>query len=155
MSAPDVDTVRRLFERFDRDGLDLALELISEDFVVEVPGSMSAEPDVYRGHDGARRYFAGFDGLMEEVRFEPIELVEHRGAVIVWLRLSGRVHVRIGLHARDLAVRQPRDHGGVLIDLYAAGGPAAREPQPDDHGAAVLDELDRLEADLLHQAVEA
>ncbi|MEA2377915.1 MAG: hypothetical protein QOK00_254 [Thermoleophilaceae bacterium] len=90
MNASDVDTVRRLFERFNRDGLDLALELISEDFVGEVPGSMSAEPDVYQGHDGARRYFAGFDGLMEEVRFEPIELVEHGGAVIVWLRLSGR-----------------------------------------------------------------
>ena len=36
--------------------------------MVEVPGSMSAEPDVYEGHAGARRYFAGFDGLIDEVR---------------------------------------------------------------------------------------
>jgi ketosteroid isomerase-like protein len=90
MSESTSETVRRLFERFERDGLEPALDLISEDFVVEVPGSMSAEPDVYKGHDGARRYFAGFDGLMEEVRFEPIEMVEQGGALIVWLRLSGR-----------------------------------------------------------------
>jgi ketosteroid isomerase-like protein len=90
MSESSAATVRRLFERFDPDGLESALELISEDFVAEVPGSMSAEPDVYEGHDGARRYFAGFDGLIEDVRFEPIEFVEHGDAVIVWLRLTGR-----------------------------------------------------------------
>jgi ketosteroid isomerase-like protein len=121
MSAPDVDTVRRLFERFDRDGLDLALELISEDFVVEVPGSMSAEPDVYRGHDGARRYFAGFDGLMEEVRFEPIELVEHRGAVIVWLRLSGRGA------ASGIEV----DQHAAVVTWLADGKVTRMEPYPD------------------------
>jgi ketosteroid isomerase-like protein len=90
MSESSAATVRRLFERFDPDRLESALELISEDFVAEVPGSMSAEPDVYEGHDGARRYFAGFDGLIEDVRFEPIEFVEHGDAVIVWLRLTGR-----------------------------------------------------------------
>jgi ketosteroid isomerase-like protein len=86
----NVDVVRELFDRFGGDGLESALELISEDFVVEVPGSLSAEPDVYEGHAGARRYFAGFDGLMEDVRFEAIDLVEEGDAVIVWLRLSGR-----------------------------------------------------------------
>jgi ketosteroid isomerase-like protein len=90
MSESSAATVRRLFERFDPDRLESALELISEDFVAEVPGSMSAEPDVYEGHAGARRYFAGFDGLIEDVRFEPIEFVEHGEAVIVWLRLTGR-----------------------------------------------------------------
>jgi ketosteroid isomerase-like protein len=90
MTESSSETVRRLFERFERDGLESALDLISEDFEVEIPGSMSAEPDVYRGHDGARRYFAAFDGLMEEVRFEPLEFVEHGDALIVWMRLAGR-----------------------------------------------------------------
>ncbi len=90
MDRSNVDVVRELFDRFGGDGLESALELISEDFVVEVPGSLSAEPDVYEGHAGARRYFAGFDGLMENVRFEAIDLVEEGDAVIVWLRLSGR-----------------------------------------------------------------
>ena len=90
MDESAVATVREVFERFSRDGLEHALELVAEDFVVEVPGSLSAEPDVYEGHDGARRYFAGFDGLMEDVRFEAIDIVDHGDAVIVWLRLSGR-----------------------------------------------------------------
>jgi ketosteroid isomerase-like protein len=90
MNESSLATVHRLFERFEPEGLDAALELISEDFVVEIPGSMSAEPDVYEGHDGARRYFAGFDGLIEGVRFEPLEFIEEADVVIVWLRLTGR-----------------------------------------------------------------
>ena len=29
---------------------------------IEIPPDLSAEPDVYLGHEGVRRYFAGFDG---------------------------------------------------------------------------------------------
>jgi ketosteroid isomerase-like protein len=121
MSESAVATVSQLFERFGRDGLEQALELLSEDFVVEVPGSLSAEPDVYEGHDGARRYFAGFDGLMEDVRFEPIEIVDHGEAVIVWLRLSGRGA------ASGIEVEQ---HAAVVN--WVEGGKVTRmEPYPD------------------------
>ena len=74
MGESDVDVVRQMFERFSGSGLESALELISENASFEVPGDMSAEPDVYEGHDGARRYFAGFDGLIEDVRFEALEV---------------------------------------------------------------------------------
>jgi ketosteroid isomerase-like protein len=84
------ETVRRLYERVNEGGVEAAIDLIAEDFVATVPASMSAEPDVYRGHDGVRRYFAGFEGLMEDVRFEPLEFVEEGDAVIVWIRFSGR-----------------------------------------------------------------
>jgi ketosteroid isomerase-like protein len=110
MSESRVETVRLLFERFDSTGLERALELISEDFVAEVPGSLSAEPDVYEGHDGARRYFAGFDGLMEDVRFEPIDIFEEGDAVIVLLRLSGRGAVSgIEVEQRAAVVTWVRD----------------------------------------------
>ena len=71
-------------------GLEPALELISEDFVVEIPGSMSAEPDVYGATTARGATSPAFDGLIEDVRFEPIEFVEEGDAVIVWLRLTGR-----------------------------------------------------------------
>jgi ketosteroid isomerase-like protein len=90
MSESTVETVRRLFERLDDGGVEAAIDLISEDFVAEVPPSMSAEPDVYEGHDGVRRYFAGFDDLIEDVRFEPIEFFDHGDVVLVWMRVSGR-----------------------------------------------------------------
>jgi ketosteroid isomerase-like protein len=121
MSASSVEIVRRLFERFDRDGLDRALELVAEDFVVEVPGSMSAEPDVYEGHEGARRYFAAFDGLIDDVRFEPLELFDEGEAVIVALRLSGRGSVS-GIEVEQRAAVVTRvEHGKVT----------RMEPHPD------------------------
>jgi len=114
-------TVRRLFELFGRDGLEPALELISEDFVSVVPGSMSAEPDVYVGHDGARRYFAGFEGLVEQVRFEPLEIVEHGDVLIVSLRLSGRGA------ASGIEVEQQ-----AAVNVWVKDGKVTRmEPHPD------------------------
>ena len=98
--------------------------LISEDFVGEVPGSMSAEPDVYKGHDGARRYFAGFDGLIEDVRFEPIEFVEQGDAVIVWLRLTGRGA------ASGIEVEQ---HAAVVT--WVKDGKSHRDAAPPGHGS--------------------
>ena len=56
-----------------------------------VDGEMSAEPDVYRGHEGVRRYYAGFDGLIEDLRYQPLEFEQHGvGSVTVWIRFTGR-----------------------------------------------------------------
>jgi ketosteroid isomerase-like protein len=90
MGESNVDLVRAAFERFDFDDPEPVLELLSEDFVSEIPSSMSAEPDVYVGHEGVRRYLRAFDGLLEDVRFEPLEMLEEGGRVIVVLRLIGR-----------------------------------------------------------------
>jgi ketosteroid isomerase-like protein len=86
----NVDVVRRLFERFAEGGIEPALEGIHEDVLIEIPADMSAEPDVYRGHDGARRYFAGFDGMIENVRYEAIEVKPCGDQVIAHTKLSGR-----------------------------------------------------------------
>lgn len=125
MTASNVEIVRSLFDRFGRDSVAGALELLSEDFVVVIPPSMSAEPDVYEGHDGALRYFGGFDGLLEDVRFEPLELVEEGDAVIVWLRLAGR-GVASGIEVEQFAA--------TLVGV--ADGKVTRiEPYPDVEAA--------------------
>jgi ketosteroid isomerase-like protein len=90
MAESSLDLVRELFERFNSGDRDSVLELLAEDFIAEVPPSMSAEPDVYQGHEGALRYFQGFEGLMEDVRFEPVEFHEHGDTPIVELLLVGR-----------------------------------------------------------------
>ena len=51
-----------------------------ENIVIEIPPELSAEPDTYQGHDGVRRYFAGFDGMIEDVRYEAARA--HRGAAM-------------------------------------------------------------------------
>ena len=82
--------VRRLFQRFEEGGIEAALEGMDEELVIEIPPELSAEPDDYHGHDGARRYFAGFDGMLEDVGYEAIELIPAGERVIAHIRLSGR-----------------------------------------------------------------
>jgi ketosteroid isomerase-like protein len=82
--------VRLLFERFAEGGIEPALEGLSEELVIEIPADMSAEPDTYHGHEGARRYFDGFDGMIEDLRYEPLELIPVGEDVLAHVRLSGR-----------------------------------------------------------------
>jgi ketosteroid isomerase-like protein len=90
VSRSNVEVVQQLFERFAEGGIEPTLELFSEDVVIEIPPDMSAEPDEYHGHDGVRRYFAGFDGMIEDVRYEAIELTPVGDRVLAHVRLSGR-----------------------------------------------------------------
>jgi ketosteroid isomerase-like protein len=90
MPDSDVDVVRELLDRVNSGDRERLYELISEDFVSEVPPSLSAEPDVYRGHDGVRRYFEGFEGMIDDVRFDVVELHEVGDQVIADLVLKGR-----------------------------------------------------------------
>jgi ketosteroid isomerase-like protein len=90
VTESNVDVVRRLFERYEQGGIEGVIETMDEDVVIEIPPELSAEPDDYRGHDGARRYFDGFVGMIDEVRYEPLELIPAGDAVIAHIRLSGR-----------------------------------------------------------------
>jgi ketosteroid isomerase-like protein len=121
MPESDLDLVRELMERFNGDDRDAVLELLSEDFVAEVPPSLSAEPDVYEGHDGARRYLQGFDGMLEDVRFEVLELHQEGEHVISELVLRGR-GVTSGI---EVAQR-------VAVINWVEGGKVTRmQPFPD------------------------
>jgi ketosteroid isomerase-like protein len=90
MARSSLDVVRELFERFNSGDRDSLIELLAEDFFAEVPPSMSAEPDVYQGRDGALRYLQAFEGFMEDVRFEPVAFHEHGDTPIVEMLLAGR-----------------------------------------------------------------
>jgi ketosteroid isomerase-like protein len=90
VTGSNIEVVRRLFERYEEDGVEGVLEVMDEDVLIEIPPELSAEPDDYRGHDGARRYFAGFAGMIDDVRYQAIELIPAGEAVIAHIRLSGR-----------------------------------------------------------------
>ncbi len=90
MAESNVDLVRELMERFNSDDRDAVFELLSDDFVAEIPPSMSAEPDVYEGHEGVHRYLEAFEGMLEQIRFVPLEFHEEGERVIVDLLLTGR-----------------------------------------------------------------
>jgi ketosteroid isomerase-like protein len=91
VSRANVEVVQRLFALFGEGrGIEPALEVMHPDVVIDIPPNMSAEPDTYRGHDGVRRYFAGFEGMLDEVGYEAFELIPVGDAVIACSRMSGR-----------------------------------------------------------------
>ena len=76
MSRQDLEVVRSMLATLNESGVEAALDQIHPDFEGVTPPELSPEPDTYRGHEGIRRYFAGFEGVMDEVRWEADELME-------------------------------------------------------------------------------
>lgn len=125
MTDSNVEVVQRLFDMFAEGGIEPTLSVMDPSVVIEIPPDMSAEPDTYRGHAGVRHYFEGFDGMLEDVRYEAIELTPVGDRVLVHTYLSGR-GVSSGLD--------------VGIDAYVvhelAGGKIVRiRPYPDRESA--------------------
>jgi ketosteroid isomerase-like protein len=125
MAEPKVELVRELLERFNTGDRAAIFELLSEDFISEVPPSLSAEPDVYRGHEGARRYLDAFDGLLDDVRFEVLEFHLAGEQVIVDLVLKGRGA------ASGIAVEQR----SAVVHWIAGGKVTRMDPFPDVEAA--------------------
>lgn len=121
MGESHADIVRELFERFASGGVEHALDLLGDDFVLNVPPSMSAEPDAYVGHAGARHYFEAFDGLIVDQTFEPLQIEEEGGLVIAWMRFGGR-GLSSGIEVEQYAAVLCRVEGGKVVRM---------EPHPD------------------------
>ena len=64
MSRQDLEVVRSMLATLNESGVEAALDQIHPDFEGVTPPELSPEPDTYRGHEGIRRYFAGFEGVM-------------------------------------------------------------------------------------------
>ena len=90
MSESNLEVVRRLFDQYAEGGVEAVLDGADENIVIEIPSDLSAEPDTYHGHDGVRRYFAGFEGMIDDVRYEAFELSAEGDFVLAHSRMSGR-----------------------------------------------------------------
>jgi ketosteroid isomerase-like protein len=90
VSGSNVDVVQALFDGYAENGIDGVLAVMHDDVVIEIPADLSAEPDNYYGHEGVRRYFDGFTGMIEDVRYEPLELIPSGEHVIAHIILRGR-----------------------------------------------------------------
>jgi ketosteroid isomerase-like protein len=121
VTDPKVDLVREVLDRFNRSDRSGIFELLSEDFVSEIPPTLSAEPDVYEGHAGAQRYLDAFDGLMEDVRFEPLHFHVEGEQVIVELVMKGR-GVASGIEVEQRS---------AVVHSIANGKVTRMDPYPD------------------------
>ena len=127
MSDANLDLVRRAFAEFRADGVEALFKFISPDFEGEAPPDLSTEPDTYVGHEGVRRWFAAFEGYMEDVHFEADELTPAGDRVIVEARLVGR-GTSTGLEAsqRLWQVWTIKDGLAVRLENYATVEAARR-----------------------------
>jgi uncharacterized protein len=121
VAAPvsNAEVVRRVFDVLNEKGVEAALDLIDEDVEAVIGPEVSAEPDVYRGHDGVRRYFAGFGGAFEDVRFEILDLAEEGDSVIVETSLKGRgVASGLEMDLRTVGVWQLREGRVARLEAF-------------------------------------
>ena len=90
MSQQNVEIVRQIFEAFNSEDIEPVLALTHTDFELEVPPALSAEPDIYRGHDGMRRYWESFQDAMDEIRLQPERLCDAGEEVVVAMRVTAK-----------------------------------------------------------------
>src|SRR3954447_3632232 len=83
VSSDNVDILRRGLEAFNRDGVEGLIEILDPEFEGHTDPELTIEPGVYVGHAGIRRWFAGFEGFIDDVRFEPDEFIPAGDRVLV------------------------------------------------------------------------
>jgi ketosteroid isomerase-like protein len=76
MPVSTTELARAGFDALAEGGVEAMLEFIHPDFEMETLPGIAAEPQVYRGHDGVRRWFDSFSEVMDEVAVEPTALDE-------------------------------------------------------------------------------
>ncbi len=91
MSTEDVEFLRRNLATLAEEGYEALLPLVHPEFEMETLPGIAAEPQVYRGPEGMRRWWESFFEVMDEVRVEATEF--HDGG-------EGRVVVEAMLRAR-------------------------------------------------------
>jgi ketosteroid isomerase-like protein len=75
MSQENVEIVRRAVEAYAREGLDGSLRYYAPEIEWSTT-DVAIERATYRGHDGLRRFFAMFDDLFNDLRFDVEDLID-------------------------------------------------------------------------------
>ena len=120
MTDSNLEVVRRLFDQYAEGGVEAVLDGADENLVIEIPPDLSAEPDTYHGHEGVRRYFGGFEGMIEDVRYEALELTAAGDLVLAHIRLSGRgVSSGVDVDLEAYVIHQLAEGKIVRIRPYA------------------------------------
>jgi ketosteroid isomerase-like protein len=124
-SNENVEVVRRVFGALNSGDIDLIPTLTHPDFEVEVPPALSAEPDVYRGHDGVRRYWESFQDAMQEIHFEPQRFWVAGETVVVAMRITAKGRrTAIAVEQQTAGVWTIREGKALRAQVYASASEA-------------------------------
>jgi ketosteroid isomerase-like protein len=89
MSQENVEIVRRSVEAYSREGLDGYLRYLDPEIEWTSTGDY-VERATYRGHAGVRRYLGSIEAEFDDLRVEPVELIDAGDQVVSSVRISGR-----------------------------------------------------------------
>ncbi len=121
MGAQDAEVVQALFEAYNSEDIESVLALAHANVEIDVPPALSTEPDVYRGHDGMRRYFESFSEVMSEIRFAAESVWEGAEETVISMRITARGrHTAIEVEQRMAGVWRIRDGLVVRVRVFAS-----------------------------------
>jgi ketosteroid isomerase-like protein len=121
MPREDIEVVEQLVDAFNSGDIDGILALTHAAFEVEVPPELSAEPDVYRGHAGMRRYWESFHDALDDVRFQVEGFWEADGAVVVAMRVTAKGRrTAIAIEQRNGGVWRTSEGKALQANIFAS-----------------------------------
>jgi len=127
MSTKNVDTLLEGLEAFNSRDIERILGFLHPEFEAVVPPALSAEPDTYRGHAGARRYFESFWETMDEIRFRPEHFWDAGESVVVAMRITAKGRrTAIAVEQRFTQVWTFRDGKATRARAYASEADALK-----------------------------
>jgi ketosteroid isomerase-like protein len=101
--------------------IDRIVDFVDPQFEVTVPAELSAEPDIYRGREGIRRYFETFQDAMEDIHFEAERSWEAGEHVVVSFRLTARgKQTGIPVEQRAVFVWTLREGRAIAVHAFAS-----------------------------------
>jgi ketosteroid isomerase-like protein len=129
MSEENVEIVRRAIEAYGHEGLDGTLRFYDPEIEWTSTGDY-IEAATYSGHDGLRRYLGTMEDEFEDLRIEPVELIDAGERVISSVRFTGRgktsgapvemTLISVG-SVRDGLINRVRNYPSMAEALEAAG----------------------------------
>src|SRR6516165_9405700 len=127
MSTENIHVLREGLEAFNSRDIGRIIPLLDPDFEADVPPALSAEPDTYRGHDGARRYFESFWETMDAIRFRPERFWDAGESVVVAMRITAKGRrTAITVEQRFAQVWTFRDGKATRARTYASAADALK-----------------------------
>ena len=121
MSEQDIELARRTFETLAEEGYEALLPQIHPEFEMETLPGIAAEPQVYRGPEGVRRWWESFYEVMDEVRIEPTAYHDAGPGKVL---LEARLHARgqssgLGVTQETWMICHLRDELLIRIEFFA------------------------------------
>ena len=117
MSETDLKTIETALTTLSAEGYEATMRHIHPDFEMETLPGLAAEPQLYRGRDGLRRWWESFYEVMDEIELRIVELRDAGpGTVAAALDLLARGQTSgLGVSQRTFALVRVRD--GMLVSF--------------------------------------